>query len=87
MDVQALTTLGFLLITAGIILVAASLIFIASHGKNNEGKAKAGGAVIIGPFPIVFGTDKETLKIALVLSIILTVLLMVLTLFLRFLSK
>ncbi|MCS7124256.1 MAG: DUF131 domain-containing protein [Candidatus Bathyarchaeota archaeon] len=35
--------------------------------------AKGGGAVIIGPFPIVFGTDKESVKVVLWLSIALTI--------------
>jgi len=34
-------------------------------------KARGGAVVIIGPFPIIFGSDKESAKILLVLSIIL----------------
>ena len=29
---------------------------------------------MIGPFPIIFGTDKESIKIVLLLSIMLTIL-------------
>ncbi|NIQ06235.1 MAG: DUF131 domain-containing protein, partial [Candidatus Korarchaeota archaeon] len=38
---------------------------------------RGGGAVIIGPFPIVFGTDKESVRTLLLLSIALIVLLLV----------
>jgi uncharacterized membrane protein len=32
--------------------------------------------VIIGPFPIIFGTDKESVRTLLLLSIILTILIL-----------
>ena len=38
---------------------------------------KGGGVVVIGPVPIIFGTDKETVKTLLVLSIILVALLLI----------
>jgi len=50
------------------------LFFTVFKGK---GKVKGGGAIIIGPFPIIFGTDKESVKILLLLSIILIALLLV----------
>jgi len=75
MGAEALYGLGVALIFAGmlIILVAITLLFLSS--VRGEGKAKSGGAVIIGPFPIIFGTDKESVKTVLLLSILLTILL------------
>jgi uncharacterized membrane protein len=40
---------------------------------NNENQIKSGVAIMIGPFPILFGTDVKSVKILLVLSIILMV--------------
>ncbi|MCK4474502.1 DUF131 domain-containing protein, partial [Candidatus Bathyarchaeota archaeon] len=36
-----------------------------------------GGVLIIGHFPIIFGTDKEAVKAVLLLSLALTVLLII----------
>jgi len=75
MDAETLYGLGIALIFAGIIvtLIAVVLLFISSVGE--KGKVKGGGAIIIGPFPIIFGTDKESVKTVLLLSITLTILL------------
>jgi uncharacterized protein (TIGR00304 family) len=77
MDAGTLYGLGIGLIFAGmlIILVAILLLFLSS--VKGEGKIKGGGAIIIGPFPIIFGTDKESVKTILLFSIALTVLLVI----------
>lgn len=77
MDAGTFYGLGIVLIFAGmlVILVAILLLFITSI-KGKE-KARGGGAIIIGPFPIIFGTDKESIKTVLLLSITLTILLIV----------
>jgi uncharacterized protein (TIGR00304 family) len=79
MDAETLYGLGIALIFAGIIitLIAAILLFISS--VREKGKVKGGGAIIIGPFPIIFGTDKESIKTVLLLSIILVILLAIVT--------
>jgi uncharacterized protein (TIGR00304 family) len=72
---ELLSTAGTVLIFIGvlIVIVAVLLISVRSAGK---GKVKAGGAVIIGPIPIIFGTDKKSLKTVMGLSIVLTALLL-----------
>lgn len=73
MDAETLYVLGIALILVGIsVLVAATLLLFLS-GARREGKMKGGGAVIIGPIPIVFGTDKESIRKILLLSLALTV--------------
>ena len=77
MDAGTLYGLGIALIFAGmlVILVAILLLFLSS--VKGEEKTKGGGAIIIGPFPIIFGTDKESVKTILLFSIALTVLLVI----------
>jgi uncharacterized protein (TIGR00304 family) len=77
MDAGTLQGLGIALIFAGmlVILVAIFLLFLSSI--KGEGKVKGGGAIIIGPFPIIFGTDKESVKTVLLLSLTLTILLII----------
>jgi uncharacterized protein (TIGR00304 family) len=43
----------------------------------HKGKIKGSGAILIGPIPIVFGTDKKSLKTVLLLSLALIVMLVV----------
>jgi len=73
---EQLWNIGIILILAGffVTFIAAILLFFTAF---KEGKVKGGGAIIIGPFPIIFGTDKESVKILLLLSIILVALLLV----------
>lgn len=74
---EQLWSIGIVLVLAGffVTLVAAVLLFFTAF--KGKGKVKGGGAVIIGPFPIIFGTDKKSVKILLLLSIILIALLLV----------
>jgi len=39
-----------------------------------ESKIKTGGVIMLGPIPIIFGSDKESAKTAAILAIILMVL-------------
>jgi len=67
-------TLGIILIFTGVLVILAAFALLFLSGFRG-GKVKGGGAVIIGSFPIVFGTDKESVKTVLWLSIALTLLL------------
>ena len=84
MSEELLWNLGVILVFVGFVvsLIAVVLLVLSSFmGKKIEGKVKGGGVVVIGPFPIVFGTDKESVKILLLLSIVLIVLLLVFMVF------
>ena len=74
---EQLWNVGIILILVGffVTFVATVLLFFAAF--KGKGKVKGGGAVITGPFPIIFGTDKESVRILLLLSIILIALLLV----------
>ena len=87
MNAQTLYSLGTALAFAGmlVMIVATALLLLSKSGKTE--KARGGGAIIIGPIPIIFSTDKQSLKTVLLLSIVLTALLIVLVIMLHFLSK
>ena len=77
MDAGTLYGLAIALIFAGmLIIIVATLLLFLSNVKGGE-KVKGGGAIIIGPFPIIFGTDKESIKTVLWLALALTILLIV----------
>lgn len=71
----ALTLIGI-----GIILVGFLVVFLATavSGKPSEegGRrtdVRGGGVIMIGPIPIVFGSDAKWASIAMVLAIVLIV--------------
>jgi len=79
---QILSNIAVSLILLGFaISFIAMLWLVLSSVRSGKGEVREGGAVIIGPIPIIFGTDKETVKMLLVLSILLVILLLFLTLF------
>lgn len=74
----------------GILLMV--LFFVAGHRKDNEGASgipsqdiiegsgqnvKGGGVIFIGPIPIIFGSDKRSAIIVILLAIILMLLALV----------
>lgn len=75
-QVGVLYEFGIVLLIVGVlILIIATILIGIAQAKH--GKAKAAGVVMIGPVPIIFGTDKKSLKTVLALSIVLTALLIV----------
>jgi uncharacterized protein (TIGR00304 family) len=87
MSNQLLFNLGVILVFAGFLIAFVAVILMFFTTTRGKGKVKGGGAVIIGPFPIVFGTDRESLKILLLLSIALVVLMLIFTVIFHFVLK
>jgi uncharacterized protein (TIGR00304 family) len=63
------------------------LLFFKVARNAEEGETKAGGVIIIGPIPVVFGTDKETTKTVLILSLAFTIVLAIMTVVLYVISR
>jgi len=77
MDQALFNMLGVILVFTGFVIAFVAVLLWIFMTVKGGGKVRGGGAVIIGPFPIVFGTDKESVKVLLLLSIALIVLLLV----------
>jgi uncharacterized protein (TIGR00304 family) len=75
-DAGVLFAVGMALIFVGILIIVLAVLLLSVLGAK-KGKIRGGGAVIIGPVPIIFGTDKKSLKTVLLLSLALTILLVV----------
>lgn len=75
-DAASLCTLGIALIFVGVLLIVIAVVLLSASGAE-KGKVKGGGAIIIGPVPIIFGTDKKSLETVLLFSLALTVVLVV----------
>ena len=78
---RALFNMGFVLVLAGFVLAFIAFILLAFKAAKGRGRIRGGGAVMIGPFPFIFGTDKESVKALLILSIALIALLLVVMVF------
>jgi uncharacterized protein (TIGR00304 family) len=76
--VSDLIVASLLMLIMSIVLIAIGvlLIFIDSlrESRREDRRIEAGGVLIIGPLPIVFGTSERVARIVLILAIVLTVL-------------
>ena len=74
MNTPSITDLGFLLIVFGfaLALIATVIMIVGSPRGSNSGRGA--GLLLIGPIPIVFGTDKQSVKLVMILAIVLILL-------------
>ncbi len=66
-----LVTVGLLVMIAGISLVFASMV---ASARKEGGKVQGGGVVLIGPIPIIFGSDARWATVAAALAVVLVIL-------------
>ncbi len=67
---QYLTILGISLIIAGLTLALISVVILL---KKTRFKGSGGGVILIGPIPIVIGSDKRMTLILLALTLLVIV--------------
>ena len=72
MDSTILFEIGIALIVVGIIIIVFATILVAMRGAS-KGKVKAAGIIMIGPIPVIFGTDRKSVKTILLLALALTI--------------
>ena len=70
-------SLGLGLTVIGIILAVLVMISVTVRSRGVRG----GGILLIGPIPIVFGTDQQSVKLLIILAIILMLIISSLTIF------
>ena len=87
MNDQLLFNVGAILLFIGFVITFAAVVLLAFTSMRGKGKVRGGGAVIIGPFPIIFGSDKESVKVLLLLSIVLITLILILIAFSHYAFK
>jgi len=71
--------LGLALVVIGIIIIVVAIIFASSY-DTKKGKVRGAGVIMIGPIPIIFGTDKKSVKTYWVLGLALTIMVLIITL-------
>ena len=76
MDAAVFNSIGFVLIVAGIVVIVAAII-LASKSSSKKSRVHGAGIIMIGPIPIIFGTDKKSVKTVLALALAITILVLV----------
>ena len=76
LDIAVFYALGIALIVVGILVIAAATI-IASRGGAKTNKVHGAGVIMIGPIPIIFGTDKKSVKAVVALALALTIVVLI----------
>jgi uncharacterized protein (TIGR00304 family) len=69
MQLKYLIVVGFLLVFLGMLTIAYGLLRAAGGGR-----IEGGGVVVIGPFPVAFGTSEALAKAMIVVGIVLAAL-------------
>jgi uncharacterized protein (TIGR00304 family) len=64
---------GLFLVIAGFILAFVAVILLAIRSRGRSGQTRGGGVLLIGPIPIVFGSDSESVRTLMILALILIV--------------
>jgi uncharacterized protein (TIGR00304 family) len=75
-DLAVFYAAGIALVVMGIIIIVIAIILASMRGSG-QGKMKAAGVIMIGPIPIIFGTDKKSVKSVLALALALTITLVI----------
>jgi len=57
---------GFILILAGVVLIVIAIMKLLFLTEEGIDEGHGGGAVFVGPFPIIFGTDRKSIEALLI---------------------
>ena len=67
---------GIVLVVVGVLIIVAAIV-LASIGTAKKSKVRGAGVIMIGPVPIIFGTDKQSVKTVLTLALALTIVVLI----------
>ncbi|AWR97017.1 TIGR00304 family protein [Acidianus sulfidivorans JP7] len=76
---QGLIQLGIMLILLGFLIVFLGVLYEAffknRENENNEqqNRTEAGGIILIGPIPIIFGSSKKIEKWMLIIALVIVI--------------
>ena len=78
-----LVAVGAAVVLAGILVIFLATVLASRGEESEEGRSrvgvKGGGVFMIGPIPIIFGSDAKWTAVAIALAIVLVVLTLLLT--------
>lgn len=77
MDVGTVYAVGLVLVIAGGMLIVLAIVLASKKGSFDESRVRGAGVIMIGPIPIIFGSDKQSIKLALIMALALSVVVLV----------
>jgi uncharacterized protein (TIGR00304 family) len=80
LGISSVADLGVLLIIVGFVLALVAMILLAARSSRGSGQTRGAGLILVGPIPIVFGTDRQSVKVVMILAIVLILLVLVIML-------
>ncbi|ARM75660.1 TIGR00304 family membrane protein [Acidianus manzaensis] len=87
---QGLIQLGIMLILLGFLIVFLGIIYDTFFRNKEEGenqnKTEAGGIILIGPIPIIFGSSKKIEKWMIIVALVIVIIMAIIYL-LNFISS
>ena len=81
----SLANIGFILIILGFVLAFIAAILLAVKNRGTSGQTRSAGILLIGPIPIIFGSDKQSARVLMVLTILLIAIVLIFMLLPNFL--
>ncbi len=76
-DLTVVYSVGIALVIVGIAVIVAAIIRGSTGGGTEKSRVRGAGVIMIGPIPIVFGTDKKSVKAVLALALGLSIVVLV----------
>ena len=61
-DLTVFYAIGIVLVIVGVVVIVAAIIRASTAAAKEKGKVRGAGVIMIGPIPIIFGTDKKSVK-------------------------
>ena len=71
---------GIALVIVGVVVIVAAIIRASTGSSKEAGRVRGAGVIMIGPIPIIFGTDKKSVKTVLALALGLSIVMLIILL-------
>ncbi len=79
-DLTVFYAIGIALVIVGVVVIVAAIIRASTGSSKEEGRVRGAGVIMIGPIPIIFGTDKKSVKTVLALALGLSIVMLIILL-------
>lgn len=70
---DTLLTIGVLLIFLGFVIAVSAILLAILRKPTGRREVRGGAVIFIGPIPIIFGTDRKMVGVALISALIIIV--------------
>jgi len=79
-DLTVFYAVGIALVIVGVVVIVAAIIRASTGSSKEAGRVHGAGVIMIGPIPIIFGTDKKSVKTVLALALGLSIVMLIILL-------